>query len=260
MGKKYIGTGKYQVNRYGLYRTTVGRWEIQGLKSDDRLDDQTSGWWLPFFGKDGIYMVDTYHIDPFTLPGNSLDDLVNKAKTGEDNSWLIAKADGDYYYGGTVKVACLNADGSYTVSWKMQYFQERCSLDEFEITQKNPDYYDDSDVVEHVQLYFEHAWPRGVTLLRKGAEESPDRKAMTLCWRVCNSRDRALSSIDAEELKKLSASEKVSDRTKQLIGMVLNLAAEYEKLDLQRRILDNEFRQKWDGIMYSEEGSAESEE
>lgn len=99
-----------------------------------------------------------------------------------------------------------------------------------------------------------------MTLLRKGAEESPDRKAMTLCWRVCNSRDRALSSIDAEELKKLSASEKVSDRTKQLIGMVLNLAAEYEKLDLQRRILDNEFRQKWDGIMYPEEESAEGAE
>lgn len=260
MCDKYIGTGKYQVNRYGLYRTTVGRWEIPELKSNDRLDDQTSGWWLPFFGKDGIYMVDTYHIDSFALTGKSLDDLVNKAKTGEDNSWLISKADGDYYYGGTVKVADLSADGSYTVSWKMQYFQERCSLDEFEITTKNPEYYDGSDVVEHVQLYFEHAWPHGVTLLRKGAEESPDRKAMSLCWRICDSEDRALSYIDAEELKKLSASEKVSDRTKRLIGMVLNLAAEYEKLDLQKRILNNEFRQKWDEILYSEEGSAESEE
>lgn len=258
--EKYIGIGKYRLNRYGLYRTTVGRWKIPGLKSDDRLDDQTSGWWLPFFGKGGIYMVDTYHIDPFTRPGKSLEDIIKSAAAGEDNSWLIAKADGDYYYGGTVKVADLNADGSYTVSWKMQYFQERCSLDEFEITTKNPEYYDDSDIVEHVQLHFEHAWPHGVTLLRKGAEESPDRKAMTLCWRVCNSRDRALSSIDAEELKKLSASEKVSDRTKQLIGMVLNLAAEYEKLDLQRRILDNEFRQKWDGIMYPEEESAEGAE
>lgn len=260
MEDKYIGAGKYRINRYGLYRTTVGRWKIPGLKSDDRLDDQTSGWWLPFFGKGGIYMVDTYHIDSFTLSGKSLEDIVKAAEDSTDNSWLISKADGDYYYGGTVKVANLNSDGSYTVSWNMQYFQERCSLDEFEITTKNPEYYDDSDIVKHVQLYFEHAWPRGVTLLRKGAEESPDRKAMTLCWRVCNSRGRALSSIDAEELKKLSASEKVSDRTKQLIGMVLNLAAEYEKLDLQRRILDNEFRQKWDGIMYPEEESAEGAE
>ena len=260
MCDKYIGTGKYQVNRYGLYRTTVRRWEIPGLKSDDRLDDQTSGWWLPFFGKDGIYMVDTYHIDSFTLSGKSLEGIVKIATAGEDNSWLIAKADGDYYYGGTVKVACLNADGSYTVSWKMQYFQERCSLDEFEITQKNPDYYDDSDVVEHVQLYFEHAWPHGVTLLRKGAEESPDRKAMTLCWRVCNSCDKAISYIDAEELKKLSASEKVTERTKRLIGMVLNLSAEYEKLDQQKRILNNEFRQKWDEILYPEKERTESEE
>ena len=250
--EKYIGTGKYQINRYGLYRTTVGRWEIPGLKSDDRLDDQTSGWWLPFFGKGGIYMVDTYHIDPFTLPCQSLKDIIKMAAVGEDNSWLIAKADGNYYYGGTVKVADLNADG-YTVSWKMQYFQERCSLDEFEITQKNPDYYDDSDVVEHAQLYFEHAWPHGVTLLRKGAEESPDRKAMSLCWRVCNSSDRALSYIDAEELKKLSASERVSDRTKKLISMVLNLAAEYEQLDLQKRILDNNFRKQWDEILYPED-------
>lgn len=260
MGKnKYIGTGKYRINRYGLYRTTVGRWEIPGLKSNDRLDDQTSGWWLPFFGKDGIYMVDTYHIDSFALTGKSLNDLVNIAKVGEDNSWLIAKADGDYYYGGTVKVADLNADGSYTVSWKMQYFQERCSLDEFDITAKNPEYYDDSDIVKHVQLYFEHAWPHGVTLLRKGAEESPDHKAMSLCWRVCDSGDRALSSIDAEELKKLSASEKVSDRTKRLIGMVLNLAVEYEKLDLQRRILDNEFRQRWDEILYPEDDDEATE-
>ncbi len=258
--KKYIGTGKYQVNRYGLYRTTVRRWEIPGLKSDDRLDDQTSGWWLPFFGKGGIYMVDTYHIDSFTLSGKSLEGIVKIAAAGEDNSWLIAKADGDYYYGGTVKVACLNADGSYTVSWKMQYFQERCSLDEFEITTKNPEYYDDSDIVTHVQLYFEHAWPHGVTLLRKGAEESPDRKAMTLCWRVCNSCDKAISYIDAEELKKLSASEKVTERTKRLIGMVLNLSAEYEKLDQQRRILDNEFNQKWDEILYQGEESAERAE
>lgn len=256
--KKYIGAGKYQVNRYGLYRTTVRRWEIPGLKSDNRLDDQTSGWWLPFFGKDGIYMVDTYHIDSFTLSGKSLEGIVKIAAAGEDNSWLIAKADGDYYYGGTVKVACLNADGSYTVSWKMQYFQERCSLDEFEITTKNPEYYDDSDIVEHVQLYFEHAWPRGVTLLRKGAEESPDRKAMTLCWHVCNSCDKAVSYIDAEELKNLFASEKVTERTKRLIGMVLNLSAEYEKLDQQRRILDNEFNQKWDEILYQGEESAEN--
>ena len=39
---------------------------------------------------------------------------------------------------------------------------------------------------------------------------------------------------------------------KRLINMVLSMSAEYEKLEQQKRILDNEFYQKWDEILYPE--------
>lgn len=143
------------INEYGLYKATVPHWKMPELKSD-RFDDQTQGWWLPFYDENGnIHMVDTYHINTRgTKEGQTiLDRIVKEATEKADNS--------QYFYGGSVKIT----------EETEKYFKEVCDLRDFEISRVDANDYSKKDFVDGVQLYFEHAYPNGVLLLRKNAKK-----------------------------------------------------------------------------------------
>lgn len=170
---------KNKINLYGLYKTTVPRYKIPGLNSDVRLDDQTSGWWLPFLDDNGdIHMVDTYHLNPFSgKHRDALKNLIDLKNQSSENTYLINRSNFDFYYGGSVKITDIT----------MPLFTEVCDLRDMEIVNDTSDY-NDEDKVENVQLYKEHGYPSGVTLLKKGAKVNLDLRCRNLINNITQER------------------------------------------------------------------------
>lgn len=181
------------INEFGLYKATVPHWKIPGLKSD-RFDDQTQDWWLPFYDENGnIHMVDTYHIElRSTKEGQTiLDGIVKDASEKTNNSWLIFRANSQYFYGGSVKIT----------EETEKYFEEVCDLREFEISRVNANDYSREDFIDGVQLYFEHAYPNGVLLLRKNAKKDFNREVQNFInieERRCS--DSIVGKIDIKDV------------------------------------------------------------
>ena len=208
------------INEYGLYRTTVPRWKIPGLKSDRQLDEQTQGWWLPFYDKEGnIYMVDTYHIESPSLKAtqrNVRDKILEEAEKKKDNSWLISRANTQYYYGGSVKVT----------EETEKYFVEVCDLRNFEIAKWDDiTDYNEEDYVLNVQLYWEHNYPNGICLLRKGAKKDIIKEAENFISKIerdivnAIGFDRLISSIHefGERIQNDEGNGKISKEAKDYI-------------------------------------------
>lgn len=207
------------INEYGLYRTTVPRWKIPGLKSDRQLDEQTQGWWLPLYDKEGnIYMVDTYHIEMRnTKSGKTiLDRILEDAKEKKDNSWLISRANTQYYYGGSIKVT----------EETEKYFEEVCDLREFEIAKWDDIAdYGEKDSVLNVQLYWEHHYPNGICLLRKGVTKNIIKEAENFISKIeidisdAMGFDRIISNIHefGEKIQNDEENGKISKETKDYI-------------------------------------------
>lgn len=191
------------INKFGLYENIVPRYRIQGLKSDMSLDNQTQGWWLPFFKDGEIYLVDTYHIDYTTA--TSLEKFIEDNENNKDNSWLINKANWDYYYGGSVKITP-TTEGC---------FKEVCDLRYFEFTKNDPNDYEEKDVVRHVQLWREHGYPNGVTLKRKDASKSINKQALNKINKTFDDINTSwISERDIDELESYLKSSKVNEEIK----------------------------------------------
>ena len=207
------------INEYGLYETTVPRWKIPGLKSDRQLDEQTQGWWLPLYDKEGnICMVDTYHIESRdTKAGKTiLDRILEEAKEKKENSWLICRADSQYYYGGSVKIT----------KETEKYFEEVCDLRDYEIAKWDDIAdYDEKDYVLNVQFYWEHNYPNGICLLRKRAKKNIIKEAEHFISRIEHDIvdaigfDRLISSIHefGERIQNDEETGKISKETKDYI-------------------------------------------
>ena len=169
-----------KINEFGLYKNIISRRNMVGLKSG-LYDDQTQGWWLPFYDeKRNLHLVDTYHINVFSNRNNEfLKNFIEENIKKKDNSWIINKSNFDYYYGGSIKVS----------EAIMPYFECVCDLRDFEISNVKPDDYLEQDVVTNVQLYFEHGYPHGVTLLRKGAKKDINRVARNYMYNLLDNAD-----------------------------------------------------------------------
>lgn len=152
---------KITINEFGLYKNKVARKYIPGLKSNE-FDNQTQGWWLPMYDKEGsIHLVDTYHISShFFDTEKVIENFIEMNENKQDNSWAILKSNSEYYYGGSVK---MNQNTE-------KYFDEICDLRYFRISNADIRDYEEKDYVTNVQLYSEHCYPYGVTLLRRSAQ------------------------------------------------------------------------------------------
>lgn len=211
------------INEFGLYKNLVPRWKLPGFNSTRNLDDQTQGWWLPFFDNDGnIHLIDTYHI--FNHSANFLDDFIKNNKSHKDNSWLISRSNSDYYYGGSFKVT----DDTE------KYFKLVCDLRDFKIARIDPNDYLDNDIVTGVQLYFEHGYPSGVVLLRNDAKKDPNKQAINVINKSVDSVHRSyLIDYYINTLKELLINECLTDITISKVKITIEYLEEvdnHEKL------------------------------
>lgn len=199
------------INKFGLYENIVPRHKILGLKSD-AYDLQFQGWWLPFFKDKEIYLVDTYHIGYDTK--KSLEEFIEDNENDKDNSWLINKADWDYYYGGSIKITPA-IEGC---------FREVCDLRHFEVTKDDPNDYEEEDIVRNVQLWFEHGYPMGVTLKRKNASKSINKQALNKIYKVMDKIHTSwISDYDISELEGYLTNTKTSEEVKIKLEAFLKL-------------------------------------
>lgn len=198
-------------NPYGLYRNVVSRSSIPMLFSDF-MDDQTQEQWLCFKDKDGVcYLVDTYHIKIPSISkrfyetcGNRTDPYIAQRiaaiDEGKDESYTIAHANFDYYYGGAVKV------DDYTI----KCFELVCDLREMRLCD-NPDDYRSEDVVRHVMLWFEHGYrTHGVALVRRDATVDNDRKVIAACDNALN-ECRIMTGWVRQDIDEIAVSDKVAE-------------------------------------------------
>lgn len=228
------------INKFGLYKNVVPRHQIWGLKSHKWLDDQTQGWWLPFFKDGEIYLVDTYHINNYKR-NEFIEKLIEDNENNKDNNWLVDRANWEYYYGGSVKITSITKD----------CFKEVCDLRYFKPTSDDPNDYEEEDIVRNVQLWFEHGYPNGVTLKRKDASKSINKQALNKMYQtlddICISWIR---SYDVEELEKYLKSSKVDEKIKLKLEAALryiNKVLECNKrIEEARSIYDKEIN-KIDG-------------
>lgn len=197
-------------NPYGLYRNIVSRSSIPLLKSDS-MDDQTQEQWLCFRDKDGVcYLLDTYHIDHPSIDkrfGEACDNWTDAyiakriaaINEGKDESYTIAHADFDYYYGGAVKVT----------ESSLGYFECVCDLRDMRLCD-NPEDYRSEDVVNHAQLWFEHGYPGGVSLVRRDATVDNDRKVLAACDHAL-SDCRIMTGWVHPEISDIAVSDRVAE-------------------------------------------------
>lgn len=182
------------INEFGLYRNIKPRYLIPGLRSDRTLDDQTQGWWLPYFDKEGnIHLVDTYHLNDHSARGNKfIEKLIKYNDKKVDCSYIISKSNSNYCYGGSVKITPITE----------KYFELVCDLRDFSIEKIDANDYKEVDTVTNVQLYFEHCYPRGCTLLRKGAKKDITREAENFMYKkLDNIRTSYLSDYDVKQIE-----------------------------------------------------------
>ena len=116
------------INEFGLYRNVKPRYLIPDLKSDRTLDEQTQGWWLPYYDKEGnIHLVDTYHISGiYKGYGNDfLNNFIEDKNNKKDDSFLIGKSNFDYCYGGSVKITPTTEQYFELVNEETKTFNEK---------------------------------------------------------------------------------------------------------------------------------------
>lgn len=222
------------INEFGLYKNTVPRWRIPGLNSDCSLDDQTQGWWLPFFDKEGnIHLVDTYHIS--TQGHNFLEKFINDNEKREDNSWLIGRSNFDYYYGGSVKIT----------KDKEQYFEMVCDLRDFKIAKIDANDYREDDTVCGVQLYREHGYPNGVTLLRTSAKKDCTREAVNFMYKALDSvRSSWIFDYHIETLERFANDANVDAAVRKELMITIEYLQEIIRLESLKKEAAEKHRQK----------------
>lgn len=226
-------------NPYGLYRNVVGRSSIPQLKSDSVLDDQTQGQWLCFRDKDGVcYLIDTYHIESPSITKRFGDACDNRTDAyimqriaaideGKDESYAIASADFDYYYGGSVKVT----------ESSLGYFELVCDLRDMRLCD-NPDDYRREDVISNVMLWFEHGYlTHGVTLVRRNATIDNDCKVRAACDDAFNDC-RIITGWVHPEIDKIAVSDQVAEYRRLVHEYIDTLNAMREQTKELRNAID----------------------
>ena len=152
----------------GLYSYSHNRFEKSKFGSDSySRNDQIYHLAVPYVDKNGnLGFQDTYQIRRYngSTYQTSYDYQVNVFKSWADpekGSWATYYAS-DFYY----KSNEIIKDESMLNDYKLI-----CNLEDFEVLDDSKEIldYEDSDVVRNVRLWNECGYPRGISLVRKGA-------------------------------------------------------------------------------------------
>jgi hypothetical protein len=178
------------------------------LRYYNSLNNQKYHLWIPIRVKtdevDKTYMIDTYQAYP--VYGDYEKQLAQLKMYGEakDNSWY-ANQTYNYYY--TAKVE-LNEH-------TMQAFDLFIDLDDYRVMKRDEEYdYKSEDVVKGIKLYHEHAYPSGLTLVRKDAKIDYEHKLDALFQKIIyeDLRPPYISNYSLPKINELSG--KVKDTKK----------------------------------------------
>ena len=189
----------------------------------DSLNDQKYHLWIPIRVKtdkiDTVYMIDTYQAYPVY---GSYDEIVKKLKEYSeeiDNSWYANQVY-NYYYSAKVE---LNED-------TIQAFDFFIDLDDYRVMKRSEEYdYKSEDVAKGIKLYKEHAYPNGLTLVRKDAKIDYEYKLGKLFNRIIYDELRPpyipnyyLSKINelsskVEDTRKIDIVNKLNDKLNTLV-------------------------------------------
>lgn len=224
----------------GLYRCKISN---PCPKYNDRLNDQKYGTWIPVHyeytnyegkHKEGYGMVDTYQVPidiSFTNEGvpdglgryETLVFKLNRLKEGKYGDYVKDKTN-DYYYSAYVELNDNNIND----------FELLGDLNDYQIT-KTPEYYDEENVLTHVQLYFEHAYPRGIDLVKKGADINIKNKINNIIYEqgYWIKEPRSVSDYTLKELQELEqkAIKENKQYDKERLDKFYKLNAKLEELE-----------------------------
>lgn len=174
----------------------------------DSSNDQKYHLWIPIRVKtdevDKTYMIDTYQAHP--VYGDYEKQLAQLKMYGEakDNRWH-ANQPHDYYY--TAKVEL----DEHTI----QAFDLFIDLNDYRVMKSyEEDDYKSEDVVKGIKLYHEHAYPSGLTLVRKDAKIDYEHKLDALFQKIIHKELRPpyISNYSLPKINELSG--KVKDTKK----------------------------------------------
>ena len=220
------------INKYGLYRNIIPRKEMG--QNSTNYDDQTTGYWLPFFKNEELFLVDTYHIQSGNVLNGKgsttefIKNFIKRNEKNEDSSWIINRANFDYYYFGSIKI------DEYTE----KFFEEICDLRQVELCRNVCDY-DEENVFIGIQLWNEHGYPGGVDFKLKNAVLNKDKKILNEVSRMMNDNFYHSQIRNITTLKTYLKDTEFSENTKKRIEISIELLeklakAEYIKIEARK--------------------------
>ena len=215
-----------------------------GRTNTDHPWDQRYTYWVPVRvekdGKTEYYMVNTYQLSAFgPRRSGDLEAIREKLMSFEQDGSGALYGTSNYYYVGRT----LLTDES------IKLFRLVADLKDYRVVgDREASEYDEGDVIEHVKLFFEHAWPYGLTIVRKDASPSAEKQIRALIHDVTSrssaphlayNADECLGKIRAIKAKFPDAiNEKTIDALVSYIKALRKFEVEFEVInkDLQRNL------------------------
>lgn len=128
--------------------------------------EQRYKFWIPAYNEknDEVYMINTYQLSsPSIKEGETKLEAIlrNFKELKEKGSWVIGGCS-NYCYDSRILLK----------DYIFEKFELIGNLEDYEtISSKDSEAYSNKDVINNVKLYYEHAWPNGITLVRKNAKK-----------------------------------------------------------------------------------------
>lgn len=201
-----------------------------GRTNTDHPWDQRYLHWVPVRiekdGKTEFYMVNTYQLSSFgPRRGGNLEAIREKLMSFEQDGSGALYGTSNYYYVGRT----LLTDES------IKLFHLVADLKDYRIVgEREASEYDEGDVIENVKLFFEHAWPYGLTIVRKDASPSAEKQIRALIHDVTSKSSAPHLAYNADEcLAKIRAIKKespdaVNEKTIAALDSYINVLRKFE--------------------------------
>lgn len=215
------------------------------LYKGPRRQEQSQGWYVPVMDGNGrLALIDTYFIKGRYSAHDKNVSAMTEAIVemgSEPHPYTFSHIRGNYYYG---------KDGIHYFDKLPDSYEDMGYLPDFKYVGRSESRdYDPSDVIEYVQLYFEHGfnwhgYVHGVFLVRKGAEKVRTRVLLAAMEDVSDSINRPyLTTYKLSEAKRIHDSmaevpPEVESRYADLIErceLIERMGREYQELLEQQR-------------------------
>ena len=162
--------------------------------------DQRYEYWIPAVANGNIYMVNTYQIEnvPHGVTQESFEKIADIFAGAGDGGSSIVHSSSGYYYQSRTKLSEENVG----------LFEFVADLRDYKvISEREANDYLEEDILENVRLYHEHAYPYGITLVKKNAVKNVSKQITAIIWEVMNksSKPSVAWTYDSKRFQELLA-------------------------------------------------------